>query len=248
MAIELSNLTFTEQDDIVPSCGVEQIFNTGVTNTLAGDDIITGIINLNDAGWWAGISNFIYVDSNDDVYPILSTGDGNDTITGIAYASWGSVGIYNERATIDTGDGNDIITGIGDSYGILTQIATIDTGNGDDIITAIGGDTGIISMVNTTINTGDGNDIITATGGSGWGILLRSGAINTGEGNDIINGTGDSGGLSFSTSDFIRDRSRIDTGEGDDIITGTGSDYGIANSGTVNTGNGKDSIISYGVF
>ena len=42
MAIELSNLTFTEQDDIVPAFGVEQIVNTGVANTLAGNDIING--------------------------------------------------------------------------------------------------------------------------------------------------------------------------------------------------------------
>jgi len=42
MAIELSNLTFTEQADIVPVSGVERIFNTGIANTLAGDDIING--------------------------------------------------------------------------------------------------------------------------------------------------------------------------------------------------------------
>ena len=42
--------------------------------------------------------------------------------------------------------------------------------------------------------------------------------------------------------------SQIDTGEGDDTITGTGFDYGIINGGTANTGNGKDSIISYGRF
>jgi len=42
MAIELSTITFTEQHDIVPVSGVEQIFNTGIANTLAGDDIING--------------------------------------------------------------------------------------------------------------------------------------------------------------------------------------------------------------
>jgi hypothetical protein len=36
MAIELSNLTFTNQDDIVPSSGVEEILNTDIANTLAG--------------------------------------------------------------------------------------------------------------------------------------------------------------------------------------------------------------------
>ncbi len=41
MESELSNLTFTDEDDIVPGSGVEQILNTGIANTFAGDDIIT---------------------------------------------------------------------------------------------------------------------------------------------------------------------------------------------------------------
>ena len=35
MTIELSTITFTDQDDIVPLSGVEQILNTGVANALA---------------------------------------------------------------------------------------------------------------------------------------------------------------------------------------------------------------------
>jgi hypothetical protein len=42
MAIELSNITFTDEDDIVPASGEDEIINTGIANTLAGDDIITG--------------------------------------------------------------------------------------------------------------------------------------------------------------------------------------------------------------
>jgi hypothetical protein len=42
MAIELSNIIFTDQDDVVPVSGVEQIVNTGIANTVAGNDIITG--------------------------------------------------------------------------------------------------------------------------------------------------------------------------------------------------------------
>jgi hypothetical protein len=48
MAIELSNLTFTEQDDIVPASEVDEIVNTGVANTIAGNDIITGITTGSD--------------------------------------------------------------------------------------------------------------------------------------------------------------------------------------------------------
>jgi len=42
MVIELSNIIFTEQDDIVPQSGAEQIVNIGIANTLAGNDIING--------------------------------------------------------------------------------------------------------------------------------------------------------------------------------------------------------------
>ena len=38
MAIELSTITFTEQDDVVPLSGVEIILNNGITNTFAGND------------------------------------------------------------------------------------------------------------------------------------------------------------------------------------------------------------------
>jgi hypothetical protein len=47
MAIELSNLTFTDQDDIVPASGQDEILNTGIANTLDGNDILTGT----PAGW-----------------------------------------------------------------------------------------------------------------------------------------------------------------------------------------------------
>ena len=239
------------------SLGTYSFINSGTINTNSGNDLITGIFNRNysyNSFPPGAIINWGSTDINESGIATINMGDGNDTITGIIINdlsdsySVGS-GIHNVRATIDTGDGNDIITGIGSSYGILTEVTIIDTGNGDDIITAIGGDTGIDSRVKTTINTGDGNDIITATGDGGWGILLLCGIIDTGGGNDIISGTGGGGsGLVFSTADFSYVESRIDTGEGDDIITGTGSDWGIVNSGTVNTGNGKDSIISHGGF
>jgi hypothetical protein len=275
MAINLSNIIFTDQDDIVPPSGAEPIFVPSFTtiNTLAGDDIINGGNDLTDNYGFSNILGTLNTNSGNDLitgisqgsyrgsfgsgitnkgtfepseagFATINTGDGNDTITGISKG----YGIANIIGFIDTGEGNDIITGIGNGYGILTEVTTINTGNGDDIITAIGGDTGIDSRVNTTINTGDGNDIITATGDSGRGILLLGGTIDTGEGNDIINGTGDTDGLVFSTPVFSYVESRIDTGEGDDIITGTGSYAGISNDGTINTGNGKDSVISHGAF
>jgi hypothetical protein len=268
MAIELSTITFTNDSDVIPPFGVEQISVSKTVNTLAGDDIINGgnndeIPNRYRYGLWnqatlntndgndiiTGITFFgngIVNVGNPDIdsgIATINTGDGNDTITG---SSFFGDGIENVRGKIETGDGNDIITGIGNGFGILTEVTTINTGNGDDIITAIGGNTGMDSRVNTTINTGDGNDIITATGDSGWGILLLGGRIDTGEGNDIINGTGGTTGLVFSSPVFSEDiKSRINTGEGDDIISGTGGESGIS-SDYIDTGEGDDTISGTG--
>jgi hypothetical protein len=48
MAISLSNVIFTDQDDIIPPSGVEPIYVPVYTtiNTLAGDDIINGGNNI----------------------------------------------------------------------------------------------------------------------------------------------------------------------------------------------------------
>jgi hypothetical protein len=43
MAIELSNLIFSDQNDIVSPFGEEEIVNTGTANTLAGNDTITSV-------------------------------------------------------------------------------------------------------------------------------------------------------------------------------------------------------------
>src|SRR4028119_821575 len=154
MAIELSNLTFTEQDDVVPTSGVEEIFNNGIANTFAGNDIITG-----ENTYFTGEDpyfgpNILNAGIRNQFGGIINTGDGNDTITGI----------YNEL-------NGDPFPG----FGIFSIEATIDTGNGDDIITGISG-TSIspgfgIQYDGSTINTGDGNDVITGivqgTGGRG---------------------------------------------------------------------------------
>jgi hypothetical protein len=67
MAIELSDIIFTDQADFVPLFGTEQIVNTGIANTLAGDDEIYGFGDN-------GIENLEGATFN--------TGDGNDIIAG----------------------------------------------------------------------------------------------------------------------------------------------------------------------
>jgi hypothetical protein len=43
MTIDLSTITFTNGADIVPGSGEDDIVNTGIANTLAGNDTITGM-------------------------------------------------------------------------------------------------------------------------------------------------------------------------------------------------------------
>jgi len=266
MAIELSSLTFTEQDDIVPASGVEEILNTGIANTLAGNDKITGTsAEYNLIGEPTGDGTGFY-NIGTGFYNIgtLNTADGNDMITGIhtptdPYNSIGldikSYGILHEAGTIDTGNGNDIITGISEArindgssnnnFGIyISSNSTLDTGKGNDIITGRGLDFGILNY--GTIHTDDGNDTITGNSGDLFGSSLHNlGVINTGDGNDSITGTA----TGTARSDVgLYNADTIDTGNGHDIITGIGTRWGIENYGTINTGNGNDSIIAEAGF
>jgi hypothetical protein len=276
MAIELSNVTFTDQADIVPESGVEEIRNTGIANTLAGNDIITGTkeMTTTDTPFQDRFSSIFNSGT-------LNTADGNDiiagTISGIEdspdYYSY--YGIYN-IGSIYTGDGNDKITGSG-VYGLVNYF-TITTGNGNDIISGIGegGAAGLYSR--GTINSGGGNDIIigTNTSGSGYGIFngfgtppdqVASSTIDTGDGNDIIMGIAAFGIFNIGiintgngadsiicdassnggTGYGFYNRNIINTGDGNDIITEI-SGHSILNVGIINTGNGNDSILANGGF
>jgi len=266
MVIELSNLTFTEQDDIVPASGVDQITNTGITNTLAGRDIITGTAILGSA--IPGMHNLVYGIYNSNT---LNTNDGDDIIMGIFSDPEGKssdfeqyFGFFNDQGIIDTGDGNDKIIGIDNTAlstnrvnslntGFSSYLGTVNTGNGHDIIMGTGQSYGLVNW-EATIDTGNGNDTIAGTGNNMVGIFnlgdgLNTPTFNTGDGNDRIIGNGFYVGIENSGV--------MDTGEGDDIINGTNSttattDYisaGITNSlnvHTIITGNGNDTIIGTG--
>ena len=69
MAIELSNLTFTEQEDMFPLDEEEEIYNNGITNTLAGNDLIIGTGDFTNSYPSYGISNIgsIYTGNGDDI-------------------------------------------------------------------------------------------------------------------------------------------------------------------------------------
>jgi hypothetical protein len=248
MTIELSTITFTEQADIVPLSGMDEITNAyyddRIVNTLAGDDIITGT--------FTGIQT----DSGIRNYGWLNTGEGNDLITGItpidrAYFGYGILNIghylggdiYDSDSPvggiIDTGDGNDTIIGTGGRTGIHIQDSTINTGKGNDIITA----TGYLALNadrKSFLNTGEGDDVITAINiNDGYGIT-SVGSLDTGSGNDIIIGTGTNSKVGIALGGYSN------TGDGNDTITGSGRYTGFGNSGIFNAGNGEDSIISHG--
>jgi hypothetical protein len=244
MAINLSNVTFTDQDDIVPPSGVEPIISFGTINTLAGNDIINGgnpfIFGDNDSP-----ANYAFINEG-----TLNTNSGNDLITGIydSYSSDLGAGIEN-RGSINTGDGNDTLSGINgingsDSHGvgIKNLIGIIDTGDGNDMITGVGFDFGIFTGNFTEIkiiNTGNGDDIITASGEVGIGTERT--IINTGNGDDIITAIGEGTGIDS------RVNTTINTGEGNDIITAIGNDYDygwgiLLLDGTIDTGEGNDVI------
>jgi len=270
MVIELSNLTFTDQDDIVPESGWAPILNTGIVNTLAGNDSITGSgIGNDDDG--------LDLDYGFKNLGVLNTDDGNDTITGsVTYGRFGGPG-YNiiNFGTLNTGEGNDLIDGsYGNpgSYAVYSGIynpGTLNTGGGDDTITAYGSEDGFINEAGT-VNTGEGNDIIIASGGysSSYGIgmsIWDGGTINTGNGEDSIISEGNfynSGGLflgdgndTINSGSILYNGGVIETGNGDDsIVVNGGSDYdgttyGIKNNGgAINMGDGNDSIIAYESF
>jgi hypothetical protein len=243
MAIELSNLTFTNQADIVPPSGVDEILNTGIANTLAGNDEITGtgteynfiheLIN-GPAGVFYSISTGFYNIGT------LNTADSNDIITGISspidpynspYNSIGlykkSYGILTEAGTIDTGNGNDIITGISEA-----TIRDGTTNHKDFLLTGYNS----ISNKGGTINTGNGNDSIISKG-----RLYNIGMIFLGDGNDsfIADGEFDGTGSVFleNGQDYLKGfgSGNFNGGNGQDILELTSGSYSIGISGaTVN--------------
>jgi hypothetical protein len=251
MAINLLDLTFTEQDDIVPESGEAQILNSNngysAVNTLAGNDRITG----------SGGNNYYdvlgYGFKNEGV---LNTDDGDDVITGITVENFSSYsnsyGLVNE-GTLNTGRGNDEIFGFGyyidtGYYNGIYNSGTLNAGEGDDKITGYGnGEYGLFN--NGTLNTEDGNDIITAIpqDNTVWELfngLVNKGTLHTGEGNDTIIGR-DSGGYAYyygaSTGILNFYDSTINTGNDEDSIISEGT---FSNKGGVFLGHGNDSITS----
>ena len=235
MTLELSTITFTDQDDIVPALGMEE---TRISHT-AGIEIDTGDGNDLIIGISEEIGDAIFISGYPSIaLTSLNTGDGNDTIIGTSIDTGINI---NDLASLDTEKGEDIIIGTG-SYGI-TNYYLFNTGDGNDIVIGTGRRNGYGIVNGGFMETGDGNDIITGTTTSGYGINNTFGnTLNTGEGDDIITGIGDIG--------IYNRQSTINSGNGNDSIIAYGGSMGAIynNEGIINTGNGNDSIIANGGF
>jgi hypothetical protein len=164
-------------------------------------------------------------------YGMINTGNGDDTITGIANGGNG-VGIGNNGSftggTIDTGAGNDTITGSGGRHGIINY-STINTGSGNDTITGTSSFLGIVNF--GTINTGTGDDTVNALQGGFGGIGgIRTGVIDLGADNDTL--------IGFVSENFYS--------KSGDFYGGVGNDKILLGDG-VYSFNGVDTIISNSV-
>ena len=224
------------------------INNSGRIDTADGDDIITG-----DAS--AGIGASIY---GGDPYTgivnsgIITTGIGNDRITGIGkgrytYGSEASrgYGICNS-GQIYTNYGADIVLGSGG----LKNDGVINTGADNDTLQVTFAERGhprdLLNSAKGRIDTGIGNDTLRSSVGVG-----NSGSILLGDGDDRIlgsdygQGTGETGIGNFSefSSPVI---GTINTGDGNDTIDGRGSGTGISNTENIFTGVGNDLIVGIG--
>jgi hypothetical protein len=258
MAIELSSLRFNNGDDIVPWYSAEEVIrNTGVANTLEGDDKITGVgpgmrSSISDSGIYNS-GTILMAQGND-----MITGTYDDTEYSLHNANYVRLRPNNGRSIYKDNRGrtlyypDDSIPLPVNNYGIYNS-GTINTGLGDDTITGINSsnmykpknyisfyDWDTIAIYNPdkigianggTIDTGGGNDSIISQG-----KFINSGNVFLEDGDDTITSYG-----------VIYNSGRIDTGSGNDFIIANGgfaSDY--ISSGTVLLGRGEDYLNGFG--
>jgi hypothetical protein len=238
MTITLSDITFSNEADVVPLSGQEQIVNHFSANTLAGDDIITGTA---DDSTSIGIYNWDGYTSG--VIPSINTGEGDDIITGTTGCNLDGFGIFN-WGSINTEEDNDQIIGSGKigiynygetRYNNYRREGRIDTGEGDDIIMGIStynNDTPYSAAIDNrgVISTGNGNDSIIA-----YGNFSNLRNVSLGDGDDSIIVTGDT----YNEGD-------ISTGNGNDFIITYGRFDSPSYGGFVNLEEGNDYFYGFG--
>jgi hypothetical protein len=248
MALDLSSVKFTNQDDLAPASGTAEIVNSAVVDTLNGNDVITGNgQTLRQVLFYGSLTVGVYNGSGG----AISTGEGLDAIVG-----YGGVGIFNDlTATIGTGNGNDTVSGCGCDYGkyskgILNSGKIATASGSDTIIGNAYGESSVGISNSGSISTEDGDDNVVGSGSAGGisnsGSGSKGGLIDTGNGNDNIRGESDRDWGIYNGYNAT-----ISTGNGEDSIVGVttgGDDAGILNfrQGSIDTGDGDDTIIGIG--
>jgi len=155
-------------------------------------------------------------------------------------------GIDN-RGLIETGSGNDE----------LDAMVTARAEGGVAVAVAIRNDLGEGGVpANNMIDLGSGNDVMAgearavAADGVARAVGVSGGTIDTGAGNDVVTGTAAArADVARAVGVFLDDGDLLSTGNGNDFVSGEASAFGgvatafgIAGGGTINTGNGKDTV------
>lgn len=171
-----------------------------------------------------------------DLSTISSTGDGNDTITGVENV----IGSANADTltgdavanVISAGDGNDVVDG-------RSGNDTLTGGNGTDTASFAAAATAVTANLATGAATGDGTDALTTfenlAGSTNGDTLTGDGVANTlsgGDGNDsLVGALGNdtfTGGNGTDTADFSAAAASVTVNLGTGAATGQGTDMLVA--------------------
>jgi len=168
---------------------------------LTGTETFTLVADGSESGVTVTASSVRPSDEEGETANDITTGEGDDVITGGAYID--SIAAGDGDNEISAGAGDDTVTaGAGDD--------TIDGGEGDDTLTTDKGDDVLTGGDgDDTLNAGRGDDVL--DGGDGDDIIITGAGTDTvdgGAGNDVIIST------NLDSEDVI------DGGEGVDILAG----------------------------
>jgi hypothetical protein len=221
MTYNLSAGQYTAQDDIIDT-GWEAIFNDGEAYTLDGNDKIIG----NGSSYNLYSSSGLFNDYN----ATIDTGNGRDTITGVAWSDYWGPSIWN-LGSIETGNDADYIstyryTNYGyTNYGAFANEGMVSLGDGNDMLDAMVNvahdpyEPAIWNSGTGIIEAGNGDDIISSNT-----AIYNEGFIRTGNGNDTL--------ITYRGFDGSGE---VSLGAGEDYLKGFGS-------GSYYGGNEQDSL------
>lgn len=209
----------TLPNSLIAGAGNDSLYGSAGNDTLeggTGDDLIDGGAGI-DTAWFRG-ETAVVVDLR--IIAAQNTGQGRDTLRGIENLSSGD---GNDRLTgnalanhLGSGAGNDTLSGgIGDD--------TLEGGAGNDRALYLGLAAVVVNLATLTAqNTGQGRDVLRniehISSGRGDDLLIGNGAGNSlmaGLGNDTLRG-----GLGNDTLVGNAGNDVLDAGAGHDVVYG----------------------------